>query len=71
MAASSAFLPEPPVDAAVTAAYDADLASDGYLNNSTRVWCWRPEVLASFQHLRADLTAASDQICRPERWRAI
>jgi hypothetical protein len=21
--------------------------ADGYVDNSTRVWCWRPEVLAS------------------------
>jgi hypothetical protein len=36
MAASSAFLSDLPVDAAVTAAYDGDLASDGYVNNSQR-----------------------------------
>src|SRR5262245_37096347 len=53
------FLAGPPETAAVTAAYGADLTSDGYVNNSTRVWCWRPDVLASFGTLRADLLAAS------------
>ena len=42
------------------AAYEDDLTSDGYINNSTRVWCWRPDVLASFQTLRAGLTDRSD-----------
>jgi uncharacterized peroxidase-related enzyme len=55
----AAFVSDPPVDAAVAAAYDADLESDGYVNNLTRVWCWRPDVLASFQALRAELLKAS------------
>ncbi|MFJ8581012.1 carboxymuconolactone decarboxylase family protein [Micromonospora sp. NPDC093277] len=54
-----AFLTDPPQSPAVTAAYEADLNSDGYVNNLTRVWSWRPDVLASFQALRADLLAAS------------
>ena len=60
MTPSQAFVSDPPVDASVMAAYEDDLASDGYINNSTRVWCWRPDVLASFQTLRADLTDGSD-----------
>jgi hypothetical protein len=60
MTPSRAFVSDPPVDASVTAAYEDDLASDGYINNSTRVWCWRPDVLASFQTLRAGLTDSSD-----------
>ncbi|KAB1912895.1 hypothetical protein F8274_12255 [Micromonospora sp. AMSO31t] len=55
----AAFLADPPQSAGVTAAYEDDLTSDGYVNNLTRVWCWRPDVLASFQTLRADLLAAS------------
>lgn len=55
-----AFLADPPQSPAVTAAYEADLNSDGYVNNLTRVWSWRPDVLASFQALRADLLAESD-----------
>src|SRR4029453_17691812 len=60
MTPSRAFVSDPPVDASVMAAYEDDLASDGYINNSTRVWCWRPDVLASFQTLRAGLTDSSD-----------
>jgi uncharacterized protein YciW len=60
MTPSRAFVSDPPVDASVTAAYEDDLASDGYINNSTRVWCWRPDVLASFQTIRAGLTHSSD-----------
>jgi hypothetical protein len=59
-----AFVSDPPVDALVTAAYQADLASDGYINNSSRVWCWRPDLLASFQTLRAELTDSSDLSAR-------
>ncbi|WBB68426.1 hypothetical protein [Micromonospora sp. WMMD812] len=55
----AAFLADPPPSPAVTAAYEADLASDGYVNNLTRVWCRRPDVLASFQAVRTDLLAAS------------
>ncbi|MFI6330017.1 carboxymuconolactone decarboxylase family protein [Micromonospora chersina] len=55
----AAFLADPPRSPAVTAAYEDDLTSDGYVNNLTRVWCWRPDVLASFQALRADLLAES------------
>jgi hypothetical protein len=55
----AALLADPPQSPAVTAAYEADLTSDGYVNNLTRVWCWRPDVLASFQALRADLLADS------------
>lgn len=55
----AAFLADPPQSPAVIAAYEADVTSDGYVNNLTRVWCWRPDVLASFQALRADLLAHS------------
>ncbi|MBE1605472.1 carboxymuconolactone decarboxylase family protein [Actinopolymorpha pittospori] len=59
MNSSAAFLGDPPQDPAVSAAYEADLASDGYVNNLTRVWCWRPDVLTSFQTLRTELLAES------------
>jgi uncharacterized peroxidase-related enzyme len=55
----AAFLADPPQSPAVTAAYEGDVTSDGYVNNLTRVWCWRPDVLASFQAVRADLLAGS------------
>ena len=56
---TASFLADPPETTAVTAAYGSDLGSDGYVNNSTRVWCWRPDVLVSFQALCADLLAES------------
>jgi uncharacterized peroxidase-related enzyme len=59
-----AFLAEAPDSAARTAAYDADLASDGYVNNLTRVWGWRPDQLTAFQTLRNDLSAASSLSAR-------
>ena len=43
----------------MAAEYEADVTGDGYVNNLTRVWCWRPDVLASFQALRKDLLAGS------------
>jgi alkylhydroperoxidase family enzyme len=60
MASHASFLAEPPVTDAVTAAYEEDLASDGYVNNLTRAWAWRPDVLADFQKLRQDVVAASN-----------
>jgi len=53
------FLGEPPRTAAAMRAYEADLESDGYVGNLTRVWCWRPDVLEAFTSLRALLTGAS------------
>ncbi|WFF04859.1 hypothetical protein O7622_17480 [Micromonospora sp. WMMD1076] len=60
---NAAFLPEPPQSPAAKAVYEDDLASDGYVNNLTRVWCWRPDVLMSFQSLAwgARLAGMSDE----------
>jgi hypothetical protein len=43
----------------VKAAYDEDLAADGYVNNATRAWGWRPDVMMAFQDLRNDVVASS------------
>lgn len=59
MTRPASFLSDPPVTPEVTAAYEADLSSDGYVNNLTRAWCWRPDVLMSFQDVRNDLLAES------------
>jgi uncharacterized peroxidase-related enzyme len=59
MQPSPGFLAEPPPGPSVTAAHEADLAADGYVNNHTRLWCWRPDLRASFQALRTDLLAGS------------
>jgi uncharacterized peroxidase-related enzyme len=39
--------------------HEESLASDGYVPNYVRVWCWRPDVLQAFAKLRADLLADS------------
>jgi alkylhydroperoxidase family enzyme len=53
------FLSDPPVSPPVSEVYDENLASDGYVPNYVRLWCWRPEILESFGKLRADLLADS------------
>lgn len=53
------FLSDPPQSPPVTAAYDEDVTADGYVNNLTRLWCWRPDVLTSFQSLREELLVES------------
>ncbi len=35
------------------------MASDGYINNHTRLWGWRPDVMTELQTLCSDLTADS------------
>jgi uncharacterized peroxidase-related enzyme len=35
------------------------VASDGYINNHTRLWGWRPDVMTELQTLCSDLTADS------------
>jgi hypothetical protein len=57
MKSTAAFLSDPPTGPSVTAAYEADLAVDGYVNNLTRVWYWRPDVLSGFHNLRTELAA--------------
>jgi uncharacterized peroxidase-related enzyme len=49
------FLPEP----TPSAAYDDDLARDGYVFNNTRLWAYRPDVTDAFVQLRSMLTSAS------------
>jgi uncharacterized peroxidase-related enzyme len=56
---SVSFLTDPPLTPEVSAVYEDGLASDGYVSNYTRSWCWRPDVLTAFATLRADLLAES------------
>jgi hypothetical protein len=44
---ASVFLSEPPTSEAAEAAYAEDLECDGYVGNLTRLWSWRPDLLAS------------------------
>ena len=60
MESSASFLAEPPLTEEVTAVYEEDLASDGYVNNATRAWGWRPDLMTAFQDLRNDVVATSD-----------
>jgi uncharacterized peroxidase-related enzyme len=53
------FLEEPPASETTDAAYAADREADGYVNNLTRLWCWRPDLEASFAALRASLRESS------------
>lgn len=54
------FVSAPPPSELVQAIYQEDLDSDGYVNNFTRLWCWRPEVLQAFFHTRTVLLDESD-----------
>jgi uncharacterized peroxidase-related enzyme len=53
------FLGEPPENEATARAYEADLESDGYVGNLTRLWCWRPDLYESFVAQRQGLMAES------------
>jgi uncharacterized peroxidase-related enzyme len=54
------FLGEPPASETTTAAYAADREADGYISNITRLWCWRPDLDASFNALRASVMGSSE-----------
>jgi uncharacterized peroxidase-related enzyme len=54
------FLGEPPASETTTAAYAADREADGYVSNFRRLWCWRPDLDASFSALRASLMGFSE-----------
>ena len=49
----------PPLTEEMTAVYEEDIASDGYVNNATRAWGWRPDLMTAFQDLRNDVVASS------------
>lgn len=60
MDSQASFLAEPPLTEELMAVYDDDLTSDGYVNNATRAWGWRPDLMTRFQELRNDAVAGSD-----------
>jgi uncharacterized peroxidase-related enzyme len=53
------FVNEPPASEATEAAYTEDRDADGYVNNVTRLWSWRPDVYMTFAALRASLMESS------------
>src|SRR6185437_9622280 len=46
------FLKGPPGGEERERVFASDLDSDGYVNNLTRLWCWRPDLLVAFTALR-------------------
>lgn len=46
------FLSEPPPSDAGWQLYDEDRESQGYVDNLTRLWGWRPDLVSSFAALR-------------------
>jgi len=53
------FLAEPPPSDLSTRLYTEDRESSGYVDNLTRLWSWRPEVLVGLYEVRAALLADS------------
>jgi uncharacterized peroxidase-related enzyme len=53
------FLDEAPANEAKEAAFAEDRDADAYVNNWTRLWCWRPDLLHAFAELRASLMGLS------------
>jgi uncharacterized peroxidase-related enzyme len=54
------FLEEPPASDDREAMYEADRQEDGFVNNHTRLWSWRPDLRSAFLALRSSLMRASD-----------
>ena len=46
------FLSAPKPSEASSAHYARDITDDGYVNNLTRLWAWRPDVFDAFVNLR-------------------
>lgn len=52
---SGVFLEEPPPSDGRERLYDADRAGGGYVDNLTRLWAWRPDVVDTFAAARTQL----------------
>jgi uncharacterized peroxidase-related enzyme len=55
----TSFLGEAPASEAKDAVFADDRDADGYVNNWTRLWCWRPDLMAAFAKLRANVMGSS------------
>src|SRR5258707_2389808 len=53
------FLSDPPESDLAEAQYDEERASEGYVMNATRLWCWRPDVHEAFFGVRSMLAGGS------------
>jgi uncharacterized peroxidase-related enzyme len=54
------FLNEPPPTVIGQSLYDDDRESQGYVDNLTRLWCWRPELMQQYFALRRSLIADTE-----------
>jgi len=59
METTTSFIADGPASPAAQEVFEQYEASDGYVANYARVWCWRPEILTAFAELRAQLTGQS------------
>ena len=53
------FLEDPPQTDEVETAFQADRDEDGFVNNATRLWAWRPGLFDEFSELRTKLMDSS------------
>ncbi len=54
------FLTEPPDSDLGRQLYAGDREDDGYVNNLTRLWCWRPDIHRGFATLRGSVVETSE-----------
>jgi len=53
------FIADPPMTAAVRAAFDGANAEDGYIPHYVRLWSWRPELAQTFTDLRKSVLTST------------
>lgn len=53
------FLDEPPASDEQERFYAESVASEGFVRNLTRLWCWRSDIFRRFVDLRASVTSES------------
>jgi uncharacterized peroxidase-related enzyme len=59
VAGRASFLGDPPATDDAEKLFEADRVDDGFVNNVTRLWCWRPDLLLEFAALRSSLMSSS------------
>jgi hypothetical protein len=56
------FLGDPPRTGESEAAFREDLDADGYVNNHTRLWSWRPDLRTAFIDFRLAFSTINDAL---------
>jgi hypothetical protein len=56
------FLGDPPRTGESEAAFREDLDADGYFNNHTRLWSWRPDLRTAFIDFRLAFSTINDAL---------